>query len=712
MTKKYWQINDALARLSTLQGSYTPPHRFDAHIQNISENSTENKTHDLILRKWLSVYPEGIASKSSIDLDLIHESTLDLKNFLWIENDSQNLLIIRGLDNKGHAIAESSDLNHEAISLQHLLLSGEILELKTEIETDATQLIKKPVSATDWFIHVIGKRRKQLFDSILATIVINTLAVGTAMYSMQVYDRVVPSQSNSTLIVLTIGVLIAIILELILKQLRAKLVDESFKEADLELSAVFFNKALGIRLDARPKNVGTFVSEIRSFESIRAFATSATLFVLADAPFALFFIFVMMAVGGLIGLIPLIFIIIMLVAGFVLTRKLHSISQELTDENNRKNGFLIECMDGIESIKAAAGEVQLSQTWQKINQSQAPKELAIKDVTQTTNIFTSGIQQIAYISTVAVGALLIHQGQLTMGGLIACTILSGRTLGPLMQIPQLLLQWGQLKVSLEKLNNIMGMPSDHDVTQIASAPENSKNRLTMENIVFQYSKEQVTLTIPQLKIEAGQTHFIMGRVGSGKSTLLKLLSGLYKPNSGRVFLDNLDISHLSPGFIREKIGYLPQDVRLIKGTLKDNLTLGLPYASDQQILEAAAKVGLDRLIQRHPAGLNLPIAEGGIGLSGGQRQMVALARLFLIQPDILLLDEPTASLDGDLENKVMHELSTWMSNEKLLIIISHKPNLLKNANFLTIIDNGKILQSGERDLVLNFLKEQRKPTNS
>jgi ATP-binding cassette subfamily C protein LapB len=308
--------------------------------------------------------------------------------------------------------------------------------------------------------------------------------------------------------------------------------------------------------------------------------------------------------------------------------------------------------------------------------------------------------------------MLIHDSKLTMGGLIACSILGGRILAPLMQIPQLLVQWGQIRYSLDHLNKIMAMPSDQKDMEHFVTPSEVRAKLVVEQVQFGYQADQPCLQVPSLQFQAGQSVAVLGRVGSGKSTLLKVLSGLYFPTAGRILISDIDAKHLAPDLLREQIGYLPQDVRLIKGSLKDNLTLGLPFATDSEILAACEKVGLDRLIKSHPAGLGLPVSEGGLGLSGGQKQMVALGRLFLANPRVMLLDEPTASLDRDLEMRVLKELFAWMSPERILVIVTHKPQVLQHVSHIMIVEGGKVVRFGERQEMLNLLQNKNPPLNN
>lgn len=693
-----WSMDLALSRLSSLYGIYIGPHQF-----NTQDLKAPYDNIDSLKEVWISNHPVGEIKRISSQEEM---ESHERPSGLLISKSDAKIYILRGPNGDQSYIIEGSDHQQTAVNTEQLFQTYNIFHCAIEPSESEFFTHKKPVTASEWFKYLIKAKKSAMRDAILGTITMNLLALGTAMYSMQVYDRVVPSQSNSTLIVLTLGVLIAIAFEFVIKQQRSKLIDQTFKDVDIQLSSIFFNKALGIRLDARPKNVGTFISELRQFETVRGFMTSSTLFVLADAPFALFFAIFMMFVGGILGVIPLVFVVIMLIVGFYMSSKLEDTNKKLIEENNRKNGFLIESMDGIESIKAAAAESQLLHTWQKINGAQSVRELFHRDVSNTTTFAASTIQQFAYILTVATGAMMIHNNQLTMGGLIGCTILSGRILAPLSQIPQLLVQWSQIKNSLASLNNIMSLPSDTDNHDKAILPESIANEIRLENIKFGYESKQVTLDIPQLKVSNGEFIAILGKVGSGKSTLLKLLANLYSPQEGTIRLGNIDSAQLPAGLVRKKIGYLPQDTRLIRGTLRDNITLGLPYASDSAVLSAAQKVGLDRLIQSHPLGINLPISEGGMGLSGGQKQMVVLARLFLAEPDFLLLDEPTASLDGELENLVIRNLVAFMNQNKTIVAVTHKPSLVKFATRVMIVENGKIIEDGPKTIVLNKLKEK------
>lgn len=700
-----WQLTDALSKISSLLGSYTPEHYYQDELTNSAIKSEDSKTLFVTLTEsWLKVHPEG--SVSELISENIASLTPEKKQIgLWIDNNGQ-ILIVRSIELDQRVVLQDTTGQHTTLSAIEALDNGRIFLLFNHVTLTAadadTAAEKIPVTATDWFIYSIKKKRNVIQDIILATVITNLLAVGVSLYTMQVYDRVVPSQSNSTLIVLTIGVLIAIGFDLLLKLIRVKISEQAFKDIDLELSSIFFKKAMSIRLDARPKNVGTFISELRQYEFVRNFMTSATLFTLADAPFAIFFCWFIYLIGGPLAIYPILFFIVLGLLGHILANRIKESNQELVTETHKKSGFMIEAIDGIESIKATSGENQLLKKWQHINKTLSTKELFVKNTSLSSTTFSTSLQQLSYILMVATGAVMIHNNSITQGALIACTILSGRILAPMLQLPQLLVQWTQVKASLQGLDSIMLLPSDANESCII--PDSIENTLSLENVQFQYEKDRALINITKLTIQPGNILVIMGRVGSGKSTLLKLLSGLYKPSQGRVLFGNLDMAHLAYGFVREQVGYLPQDVRLIQGTLKENLMLGNPYATDNQVLECAEKVGLDRLIKSHPAGLELNISEGGLGLSGGQKQMVALARILLRNPKVILLDEPTASLDNELENQVMKSLFSNLSKEHLVIVVSHKPAFIKFATHLLLMDTGKVAHFGTKNEVIEKLK--------
>lgn len=691
-----------LARLAALAGQAVPVHRF----------AMQQETHDgiaidslpLLQRAaacWQARFPAGeIRPRAARALER------DDLPALWLARDGAQLLLVRARLSNGDLVVDDAAGAREVLTATQAE-QGTVLCLSTgHARMAPTQATAAAPSAGDCFARALRRHRRIFVEAVFATFVVSLIGLTSAMYTMQVYDRVVPTKGYSTLWVLTVGVLLAVGLELLMKQVRAQMVDRASKAIDEELSAVFFAKALDIRMDARPRTVGTFAAQIRQFESVRAFMASSTLFILADAPFALLFIGVIALIAGPVALVPLVVTGLALIVGLALRAPLERLAAAHIEESNRKNGLLIEAVDGIESVKAAGAEWKLLDRWRALTATLAESELRMRLHGTFAANLTQTLQQLSYVGLVAAGAYAITTGALTMGGLIACTIISGRALAPLAQIPNLIVQWKHARIALRALDAIMALPEERDEDRRLVVPEQCEGRLRLDNVVYGFGDERPALTVPALNIAPGERVAVLGPVGSGKSTLIKVLSGLYRPRSGSVFLDDVDVSHLAPAFVREHVGYLPQDVRLFNGSLRDNLCLGLPTQSDSRILEVANLTGLAQVIQRHPRGLELEISEGGRGLSGGQRQLVGLTRLLLMRPRVLLLDEPTAALDAQLELLVMHNLFRALPRETTIVLVTHKPALVMQANRVILLEHGRILTDGPRDEVLARAREK------
>lgn len=689
-----------LARIASLQGVAVAAHRFVYQQHAESGVSLEDMpVIDQAIAIWGERFPEGPAAK--LDLEKLVKNDFPV---LWVSADGSELKLLRGKQNS-EFIAEASDWSVDTLSEEQI---SEGLIVRLLVHQDQTmQAELASFSAKDWFIHAARKRRGVFFEAIFATFVLSVFGLMSALYTMQVYDRVVPTKGFSTLWVLTIGVFLAIFFELIMKLVRSHLVDKASKAIDLELSGVFFSKALGIRSDCRPQTVGTFASQIRHFESVRNFMTSSTLFVLADAPFALLFIVVIYFIAGPVAFVPLMMIPIGLIIGLAMKGPIERYTAESMEESNKKNGLLIEALDGVESVKAASAEWKLENRWRELTETITTTDLKSKLLTTFSTSSTQSIQQLSYVGIIATGAYSIVNGDLTMGGLIACSIISGRALTPLAQMPSMIAQWKHAQIALDVLDGIMAMPSERENQRLV-VPDSCKGELKVKQVGFAYEENAPQVTVEKLSFKPGDRVAILGSVGSGKSTLIKILSGLYQPQQGGVFLDDMDMSLVANEFVREQIGYLPQEVRLFNGTLRDNLVLGLPTLSDSQILKAAALTGLDQAIQNHPSGLEINISEGGKGLSGGQRQLVGLTRMLLARPKILLLDEPTASMDTRLEEFVMKHLFEQLPDDSVIVLATHKAGVLKHVNRIVVMDSGKVSLDGPKQEVLDFLAEQAK----
>jgi len=537
-------------------------------------------------------------------------------------------------------------------------------------------------------------------EAVVATFVISMLGLGASFYSLQVYDRVIPTQAHATLVALTIGVGIAVVFEFILKQVRSLMVDRGCKAIEEELSEVFFSRMLAIRMEARPRAVGSFAAQVRQFELVRNFMSSSTVFLLADLPFCFLFIMVIGVIGGWLAVIPLLLLPIVLLSSAWLNWRIGRLTTRQLRDTRHKNGLLVDVIDGIESIKAAGAESEMLERWRRLVASSSMLELDTRYLSTMASNIAQLLQQLSYVAIIGLGAWMVGAGQITMGALIACSILSNRTLSPITQIATWVTQWQHAKEALRGLDEMMRLPTDRLDIGTAIMPSSCSGELRVEQAAFAFNDKLAALQPLTLTINAGERIAIVGPIGSGKSTLIRLLSGLYRPMAGKLLLDGVDMALLAPSYLRTHIGYLPQDVRLLHGTLRDNLTLGIAPPNDSTLIHAARLTGLDRVISAHPQGMDLPIQEGGRGLSGGQRQLVGLTRLLLSQPTVLLLDEPTAAMDAELEANVMQRMLSSLTPSATVVFVTHKASLLRLVDRVIVMDQGRVLIDGPRNEVL------------
>ncbi len=643
---------------------------------------------------WQSVFPEGACTP--VD----GAPARDQLPLLWIAADERDALIVRGRTSAGNYAGERSDGSAAELTGARIA-EGRLLRL-TPLPISAAAVptaTAAPRSARQWFLHAIGERSQVFIDAVVATFVVSMLGLGASFYSLQVYDRVIPTQAHSTLVALTVGVALAVLFEFVLKQVRALAVDRGCKAIEEELSDVFFGRMLDIRMDARPRAVGSFAAQVRQFELVRNFMTSSTVFLIADLPFCLLFIGVIGVIGGPLAALPLLLLPVVLVSSAWLNWRVRRLTQSQLKEARHKNGLLVDVIDGIESIKAAGAEWKMMQGWRRLTAVASALELELRFLSATSAHVAQFLQQLCYVGIIGVGAWMVGTGQITMGALIACSILSNRALSPITQIALLVSQWQHAQEALKGLDEIMALPVEHEHGG-GIIPSTCAGALRMDGAAFSFDGKLPALHPLRLTLSAGERTAIIGPVGSGKSTLIRLLSGLYRPGAGKVFLDGVDMALIAPEFLHEQIAYLPQDVRLLRGTLRENLTLGLAPPSDGEILHAAALTGLDRVLAAHPQGLDLPISEGGRGLSGGQRQLVGLTRLLLARPCVWLLDEPTAAMDGDLEALVMRQVFAALPPAATLVIVTHKASLLRQVGRVIVMDQGRIVLDGARADVL------------
>jgi ATP-binding cassette subfamily C protein LapB len=550
--------------------------------------------------------------------------------------------------------------------------------------------------------------RKDIFvQAAAASLLANLLALAAALYSMQVYDRVIPTQGISTLLVLTVGVLIAIVLELVVKFARAHVLESGVKGMDLELSDAIFARLLGIRMDQFPASVGTLSAQLRSYEMIRRFASSATLYLVVDTPFALIFLAVIALLAGVkMAAIPVVFFALALAIGLLYRQRIARHAESGNAAANHKLGLLVETVESAESIKAAGAGARQLERWNTLSRQAVDDDVQIQRYSEQATYLAAFMQQASYILLVAIGAWIASTTtDLTMGGLIACAILSGRVLGPIAALPGLIVQWAHARSALDSLEKVFALQGDNHAVARPLSPEAIHGEWRIENLKFAYPGRPRPLSLPPTLIRPGEKVAILGPIGAGKSTLLKIMAGLFAPGEGQVLLDGLDIQQIDRAHLSMRLGYLPQDVKLLAGSLRDNLAVGLGDVTEAALLDASRGIGLDQLIASHPQGLDMPIFEGGKGVSGGQKQLIALTRLLLSRPAAWLLDEPTAAMDEATEQKSLAALRQAIAPEHTLILVTHKPVLLGLVDrFIVLLPGGGVID-GPKAAVLDRLRQ-------
>ncbi|MFS7220534.1 type I secretion system permease/ATPase [Rahnella inusitata] len=552
-----------------------------------------------------------------------------------------------------------------------------------------------------WFWENFRGSGRKIAEISLASIIGNVLALAGILFSMQVYDRVIPAQSFPTLWVLFFGVVLAAGLEYIIRLMRTLVSDLMGKRIDLKVSSLFFVRAMNIKNDDRPKSTGSFISQLREIDQVRELLTSTTVSAAADMPFVLLFLGIMFFIGGPLVIIPLLAIPLIVIPGILIQWPMAKLAKEGMRESALRNAVLVETIEGIEDIKALQAEAYFQRQWEQTHEVSAAVGMKQRLWGARLTGWASTVQQLTYGGMLVFGVYLVLSGDITTGTLVACSMLSSRTIAPLMQLTMVFSRWQHAKSAMHGLDELLKKPIDRPADAELSHCPTLSGHFNVRNLQYTYDKENApnVLGIGQLEIKPGERVAILGKVGAGKSTLLKLLSGQASPSQGKILIDGVDMTKVEPADIRRQLGYLSQDSRLFFGTLRQNLMLGYPHASDQEMLQALRISGALSMVQADASSLDKVINEGGRGLSGGQRQMVMLSRLILRNPQVVLLDEPTASMDEALEEYVIRQLHTWLVG-RTLIVVTHRPALLKLVDRIVVMDNGRVVADGPRDKIL------------
>jgi ATP-binding cassette subfamily C protein LapB len=687
----------SLQRLAQLQRS-----RFDVlELQQVIEDEYNASIEKLVMLSNVChalLVPNPKALKSINDPSLLP---------LLIFDEFQHWGVLKSFNAKGEWVAEW--FSKEQNTWLEVVLDGldeyEVFAVKMKKKFDASSSRIFQMVKTELITH-----KKWLIDASLAGVLINIVAVVSAFYSLQIYDRVVPTGARQTLLVLTIGVLAVTVLDFIAKLVRAGLYEKLIDNIDRRLSRDVYKRFLALRMDQLPKSVGSLASQMRGYESVRSFLSTITTYLVVDVPFVLFYVLLIVAIGGYLALVPVTFFIIATLTGLYFHKKIETLADNINESVNLKVGLLVESVEGAETIKSGQGGWRMLSNWMNVTDEGRGYDLEMKRMTDQSQYMVALFQQSSFVLMVASGALLIGDGGLTMGGLIACSILSGRILAPVAQIPSHLVQWANTKAAIRSLDVIWDLKCDHDGIDSPIVPENLRGEFRIEAKTQMNYGEKVALALPEMKINPGEKIGVLGPIGSGKTSLLRLLSGMYKPNFGRILVDDIDLAHISKPVLVEKIGFLQQEGRLFKGTLRENLILGLVDPGDDKILEVAKLTGLlDGVITATEKGLEQEIFEGGLGLSGGQKQLLNLTRVVLRKPKIWLLDEPTASVDRNLEALLINMFKRTIKAEDILVLVTHKMEMIELVDRLIVVNKNQIIMDGPKaDVIAQLSGKVRK----
>jgi ATP-binding cassette subfamily C protein LapB len=649
----------------------------------------------------------GFAAKI-VQRELFSISPLTLPAVLLLENDDACILQEIAADT-GEGIRIFPDSGMKRITMHSLAEQYSGVAIYLNLEYHFTERISRVLDQKEghWFWGTIWRSAKIYRDVLIASFLINLFVLANPLFVMNVYDRVVPNSAIETLWVLAIGVFVVYSFDFGLKMLRAYFLEIAGKKADILMSSMLFEKVMSMQYAHMPKSVGSFASNLREFESIRGFLSSTTTTILIDIPFAIIFLIVLFLIGGPLVYVPLVAIPFIIIYSVIASKKLKESVEQTFAASAQKNSTLIECLTAMETVKTQRASSVLQLRWEQAEGFIAKWGLKSKMISSSVTNFAGFVTQISSVSLVILGVYLISERELTMGALIAANILSGRVLQPMAQLTGLITSFFQSKTALNSLNQIMSLPDEHAEGKNYVHRPDLHGSIDFKSVKFSYPEsEQVSLDKIDFSIKAGERVALIGRIGSGKSTVEKLLMGLYKPDEGAVRLDGIDLNQIDPVDLRGNIGYVPQELMLFDGSVRENIIMGSPEIDDQALINAARVSGVDQFVNRHPLGFEMPVGERGSKLSGGQKQAIAIARALIHSPNILILDEPTNSMDNSSEVFLRKQLNEYCK-DRTLVLVTHKMSLLSLVERIIVMDGGRVVADGPKDVVLDALKQGR-----
>ncbi|MFP4487317.1 MAG: type I secretion system permease/ATPase [Campylobacterales bacterium] len=577
--------------------------------------------------------------------------------------------------------------------------------LKKQLRVEDGKKSHTNIKESHWFWGTVTIVKDVYRDVIIASFMINLFVLATPLFTMNVYDRVIPNNATQTLWVLAIAVLFVYVVDVALKFLRSYFLETAGKKTDIIASSIIFERVMDLRMSSLPGSVGSLANIIKEFESIRAFLTSSTISLLIDLPFVVIFLLVIYYVGGVIALIPLGIIIIILLYTYYAKSKLGDMIKETYGAGSNKNSVLIESLSSIETLKSISATGYMQWNWEEATADIADKSISTKTISASITTITSFLVQLNTVLIIIAGVYLIQNGDLTMGGLIATVIIGSRTISPMGQVASLLATYEHTKASYSAIDEIMNLPVEHPQGKKFVARPEYRGDINIRGLNFTYpGSDKSALNNINIEIKRGEKVAFIGKIGSGKSTMLKLLNSLYYPDSGSILVDKIDIKQIDPTELRKNIAYVSQDTVLFNGTVRDNVVYRAPHSDDEDIIKVSDVAGVLDFINKHPKGFDMPVGERGFQLSGGQKQSVGIARAFLLDSPIVLMDEPTSAMDSTSEALFITKVKKFIQN-KTVIISTHKSSLLQLVDRVIVLDEGRVVMDGPKEEILERIKK-------
>ncbi|WP_313228225.1 type I secretion system permease/ATPase [Leclercia sp.] len=633
-------------------------------------------------------------------------TALSLPAILLLKNNQAAVLIGWDAQQRARLLPSETEGGEITVSPETLAenYSGRVIFISPEHEFDAQPTATLPRTKA-WFQDTLKLSKSLYLDAVVASFLVNLVALSAPLFVMNVYDRVVPNQATATLWVLAIGISIAFVFDFVLKILRGICLDLAGKKTDLVVSSALFERLLGMKMKLRPQRVGSFAQNFQEFQSIRDFLSSLTLTAFIDLPFTLLILLVIGIIGGPLVFIPLLAYPLALLVNWLIQRPLMSRVRKTYQLSNERQAMLVETLTGLDAIKINNAQSERQYQWEHLTGQLSKLELRVKSLSYVAVNFTAWLQQFSGVALIVAGVYIIIGGNLSMGGLIACYLLHRRAMMPIGQLCSLITRYQRARMTKATIDRMMDLEQEVQDDEVPLKRETLSGAIELRDVTFIYPGNQyASLSNVSLTIQPGEKVGIIGRSGSGKSSLAKLLVGFYRPDSGNVLIDGIDARQIDVHDLRHNIGYAPQDIHLFSGTLRENLVYGASYVDDETMLRVATLTGVHEFARRHPSGYNMQVGERGMSLSGGQRQAVALARALLLDPPVLLMDEPTSSMDNTSEDLIKKALVPVIAN-KTLLMVTHRASLLTLVDRLIIVDNGKIIADGPKESVMSALKK-------